>query len=316
MQEFASLEPQDVRAHWDHEARDFTPWLADQIESEGTSNLEDVLGLDIEVLEREKAVGKYSVDLLAQVVDDGRTIVIENQFGDSDHDHLGKSIAYAAGVDADIIVWIAPEFNDEHRDAVQWLNKNSREGIDLFAIRLEVWKIDGSPPAVRLNPVESPSEWQQSAQRTTGSLSERQELREEFWTAFRDRIRDNQTPLSARKPGTRHYYSNPIGVGGYHLSYWVDEDEHKLGLELTIEDSEVAYETLRDQADAIKEDLGHEIYWKELRETRGGNMRSNVGVTREADIEDRERWDEYFEWMFEVGERFHQVFPDRLRNLE
>ena len=316
MPDFASLEPQDVREYWEHEAHQFTPWLADQIETEGMSDLEDVLGLDIEILEREKAVGKYSVDLFAQVVDDGRAIIIENQLASSDHDHLGKAIAYAAGVDADIIVWIAPQFNDEHRDAVQWLNKNSREGVDLFAIRLEVWKIDDSPPAVRLNPVESPSEWQQSAQRTKGDLSEREKLREDFWTTFRDRIRDRQTPLSPRKPGTRHYYSNPIGIGGYHISYWVDEDEHELGLELTIEDNEATYRELREQTDEIEEELGHQVYWKELRETRGENMRSNIGVTREADIEDRDRWDEYFEWMFEIGEQFHEVFPERLRKLE
>jgi len=58
-------------------------------------------------------------------------------------------------VDADIIVWIVPEFNDAHQDAIQWLNTNSRAHTDLFAIRLEVWRIDDSPPAVRLNTVEN-----------------------------------------------------------------------------------------------------------------------------------------------------------------
>jgi hypothetical protein len=49
---FGSLEPQDVREFWNHEARDFTPWLADEIEAEGSSDFENVLGLDVEVLER------------------------------------------------------------------------------------------------------------------------------------------------------------------------------------------------------------------------------------------------------------------------
>ena len=75
-----------------------------------------------------------------------------------------------------IIVWIAPVFNDEHRDAVQWMNENSREGIYLFAIRLEVWRIADSPPAVRLNPVEKPSEWKEKAQRQEGELSETKQL--------------------------------------------------------------------------------------------------------------------------------------------
>lgn len=99
---------QDVREYWPDEARDFTPWLADAIRDEEASHLEDVLGLDLSVSAIEKSVGRYNVDILAQVIDDNRNVIIENQLGQSDHDHLGKAIAYAAGVDAAIIVWIAP----------------------------------------------------------------------------------------------------------------------------------------------------------------------------------------------------------------
>ncbi|WP_276246167.1 hypothetical protein [Haladaptatus sp. YSMS36] len=78
MPDFASLEPQDVRQYWEHEEHDFTPWLATEIEADGASDFENVLGLDLEVIEREKRVGKYSVDIFAEVVDDGRTSVVEN----------------------------------------------------------------------------------------------------------------------------------------------------------------------------------------------------------------------------------------------
>jgi hypothetical protein len=174
MPEFSQLELQDVREYWEDEARDFTPWLANSIGTEEVSKLEDALGLDLEVIETEKSVGRYNVDILAEVVDDNRNVVIENQLSSSDHDHLGKSIAYASGVDADIIVWIAPRFYDEHRDAMQWLNQNSREGVDLFALRLEVWTIGDSDPAIRLNPVAEPSEWKEKAQRSEGELLLRQ----------------------------------------------------------------------------------------------------------------------------------------------
>lgn len=317
MNEFASLESESAREYWEHEEYDFTPWLASQIE-DGSSDFENVLGLDLEVIEREKSVGKYNVDIYARVIDDGRTVIIENQLSDSDHDHLGKSIAYAAGVDADIIVWVAPQFNDEHQDAIQWLNEKSREDVDLFAIRLEVWTIENSPPAVRLNPIEKPSEWKEKAQRTSGELNERDQRREEFWTAFRDLIEDSKTPLRPRKPQPNHYYSNPIGVGGFHISYYVDEDENELGLELIIENGEEAYYALQDQADEIKdrfETSENTVYWGDLRETRAGNMRSEVGVKRDADIENTDSWEEYFDWMFKQGKLFHEVFPERLRQI-
>lgn len=295
MPDFGSLEPQDVREYWAHEAHDFTPWLAGEIESAEASRLEDTLGLDIDVLEREKRVGKYNVDIFAEVVDDGRTVVIENQLGDSDHDHLGKAIAYAAGLDADIIVWITPEFNDEHRDAMQWLNDTSREGIDLFAVRLEVWRIEDSHPAVRLNPVEKPSEWKEKAKRQDGELSEMKQVQEEFWTAFRDRLQAEQTPLRARKPKPRHYYSNPIGVSGFHISFGIYTDADELRLELIIEDDEDAFRALKAEEETIDDELEMDLYWDSPEETRSGNMRSKLGVKRPADIDARDQWEEYFD---------------------
>lgn len=56
MTNFATLEPQDVRTYWSHEERDFTPWVADEINAEGVSNLEKVLGLDLVVIEQERAL--------------------------------------------------------------------------------------------------------------------------------------------------------------------------------------------------------------------------------------------------------------------
>lgn len=315
MTEFASLNAQDVHEHWDHEARDFTPWLASEIEAEDPSGLENVLGLDIEVVEREKRVGRYNVDILARVVDDDRKVVIENQLNGSDHDHLGKAIAYAAGLDADIIVWIAPQFNDEHRDAVQWLNENSREGVDLFAIRLEVWRIEDSPPAVQLNPVEEPSEWMEKAKRSRGELSETKQLQEEFWTGFRDRIREADSPLQPRKPRPSHYYSNPIGISEYHISFGIYTQEIELTLDLIIEDDEEAFWALHSSQTEIEEAIGAELEWEEPRETRGGNMRSNIRISRDADLEAQDEWEDYYDWMFEYGGRFHDVFPDRIRNI-
>lgn len=316
MEQFESLEPQDVREYWEHEDRDFTPWLANEIESEEVSKLEDSLGLDLEVIQREKQVGKYNVDIFAQVVDDGRKVIIENQLSSSDHDHLGKAIAYAAGVDADIIVWIAPEFNDEHRDAVQWMNENSREGVDLFGIRLEVWRIADSPPADHFNPLEEPSEWKEKAKRTEGELSETKQLQEEFWTEFRGRIREEQTPLRARKPKPRHYFSNPIGKSGYHISFAFYSKPNELRLELIIEDDEDAFWELKSEETTFEGELDAEMYWEEPQETRGGKMRSHIGAKRDADINEREEWPGYFDWMLTMGERFHEVFPQRLRQFD
>lgn len=312
MQQFRELEAQDARGYWQDEARDFTPWLAAQIENEDVSQLEDTLGLDLEVVDIEKDVGRYRVDIVAETVDDGRTVVIENQLEQSDHDHLGKAIAYAAGVDADIIAWLSPKFNDEHRDAMQWLNENSREGIDFFALRIEVWKIGDSEPAVRLNPVEKPSEWKERAKRSKGELSETQQLQEQFWTAFRDKIEDRETPLSTRKPSPRHWYDNPIGKSGFVLSFRVNTVKNKISCILIIKDDSEAFQELEAQKEAIESEISESLNWNEAGETKA---QSKIIFEREANLSKRNMWDEYHDWLIEQGERFHEAFYDRIQNL-
>lgn len=314
MPEFGSLESQEVRSYWEHEADDFTPWLADEIRAETASKLEETLELDLEVLKEEKSVGRYNVDIFAEVVDDNRKVIIENQLESSDQDHLGKSIAYASGVDADIIVWIAPRFYDEHRDAMQWLNENSREGVDLFAIRLEVWRIGDSEPAVRFNPIAEPSEWKEKAQRSEDELSDTETLREEYWTAFRDRIEDENSVLSARKPFPDYYYNNPIGKAGVELQFTIKVTENELGVGLVIRDDADLYHHLVDDRAAIERQLGQDVAWEEPEETRAGKARSKITVTKQADVQDETRWDEYTEWMLEMGEEFYDVFYDRLQH--
>lgn len=313
--DFRELEPQDVRDFWEHEAHEFTPWLADSIRGDDASHLEDVLGLDLEVIETEKDVGKYSVDIVAEVIDDGRQIVIENQLEASDHDHLGKCIAYAAGVDADIIVWVSPQFNDEHKDAFQWLNKNSREGVDLFAVRLEVWRIGDSPPAVRLNPIEDPSEWKEKAKRSEGDLSETKKLQEEYWTQFRDLISDRDTPLRARKPKPQHWYNNPIGRSGFKLQFTVNTVEDNLYCQLVIQDDPEVYQELEGQKKTIEKEMGEQLIWSPPEEAQRNSKRAKITLRRSGDLTDKESWGDYQTWMLERGEQFHEVFYDRIQHL-
>lgn len=315
MPEFASLESRDVREYWEDEARDFTPWLARAIEAEGESKLEDVLGLDLEVTEVEKRVGRYNLDILAEVVDDNRNVVIENQLDSSDHDHLGKSIAYASGVDADIIVWISSRFHDEHRDAVQWLNENSREGVDLFALRLEVFTIGDSDPANQFTPVADPSEWKEKAKRSEGELSETKQLQEEFWTRFRDRIEERDTPLSPRKPFPEYYHNLSIGKAGVELQFTINSRDNQLGAGIVIRDDADAFWELKGQSEEIEAKFDQQVVWEEPEETRAGKERSKILVTKSGDVTDEVRWDEYLDWMVNYGERFHEVFYDRLQRL-
>lgn len=56
------LEFINVREIWKHEALDFTRWLASNIDY-----IEDKLGFSINVIETEKQIGSFNVDILVKM---------------------------------------------------------------------------------------------------------------------------------------------------------------------------------------------------------------------------------------------------------
>ena len=153
MVDFGELKILDPRMVWPNEARDFTPWLAANI-----TELGDALGMDLEVSTTEADVGDFSLDILAKDLGTGRQVVIENQFGATDHDHLGKLLTYAAGFDAAAVIWVAEAIRDEHRQALEWLNRRTDLETHFFALIVEVFRIDNSRPTFKFKPVVSPNE--------------------------------------------------------------------------------------------------------------------------------------------------------------
>lgn len=156
---FGELRPLDASSAegWGHEAYDFTPWLAENLEL-----LSDALGLVLRLREQEAAVGRYSLDLLLEDAQ-GRTVIVENQFGRTDHDHLGKLLTYCAGTEAEVVVWLAESLTDEHVAALEWLNENTVAGVGFFGVELGLLKIDESRPAPHFRVVVQPNEWKKRA---------------------------------------------------------------------------------------------------------------------------------------------------------
>jgi hypothetical protein len=313
MTEFAELEKGAVRDYWDDEAHDFTPWLADRIDDEDPSKVEDLIGLDLTLKGTEQSVGKYSLDILAEATD-GRTVVIENQLEASDHDHLGKCLAYASGVDADIILWLSPMFNDEHSDAFQWLNDHTQEGVDLFAIRLEVWQIGDSNPAVQFSAVEEPSEWKAQAQMST-ELTDTEKAYLGFWTDFRNAIEDTDTPLSARKPYAENWYNNPIGRSDMMLQFKVSVRDKMAAAQLVIDDNAEAFEALREESEAIAREVDGNIEWHPVEESPDRSNRSRITVKREANVAEEDKWPEHHDWLLQRGTELYDALGSRVREL-
>ena len=129
----------DLRTIWKHEGHDFTPWLL-----EHADHLAEVLGIDIELNAAEHPVGSFSLDLIGRDLTNGCVLIVENQLTPTDHWHLGQLLTYASGTDAGTIIWMAPEFREEHRQAIDWLNQATGEEARFFGVEIGAVKIGDS----------------------------------------------------------------------------------------------------------------------------------------------------------------------------
>lgn len=85
---------------WKHEQYDFSNWLASP---ENIAYLNDILGLTLVDVNQEVYVGSYRCDIVAKDETSETKVIIENQLEVSNHDHLGKIITYASGLDAKVM---------------------------------------------------------------------------------------------------------------------------------------------------------------------------------------------------------------------
>ena len=211
MLDLGKLEKVPVRDVWKHEAHDFTPWLAANL-----GELGKALGLDLDdaQVEEEASVGAFSLDILVRGVYRDRPVIIENQLGKTDHDHLGKILTYAAGYNAGVIVWIAVEFTDEHRAAVDWLNQETGTDVDFFAIVVETWKIGCSPVAPNFTIVAKPNSWSNRDKHgmSTSTNSERQDYQQEFFQKLVDTMREVHQFTNLKRASARNWASFPSGL--------------------------------------------------------------------------------------------------------
>lgn len=125
------LENVGIRKVWKQEP-DYSDWLVGEMP---LAELGKAIGMDLIDGKRETGVGEFSADIVANVDGSERKVIIENQYGKTDHDHLGKLITYASGTNATVVVWIVEEARDEHRSAIQWLNENSNDDIGFSSYR-------------------------------------------------------------------------------------------------------------------------------------------------------------------------------------
>lgn len=264
-----------LRQIWKHEASDFTRWLIDNIDI-----LNNIVGIDIINPEREQSTGNFNVDVKAEDMA-GNTVIIENQLGKSDHDHLGKIITYLAAFEATTAIWIVSEPRQEHINAINWLNQGDNN-CDFFLLKIEAIQIGGSNPAPLITKIVGPSEEFKAVGKIKQEDSERHRLRLKFWTLLLEQSKNKKHSLfSAISPSKDNWISAGAGKSGIGYHYFITQTS--LRVELRIDrgkDSEAEnlkiFKQLLSKKDQIEQIFGDHLIWDEAEGNRMCAIRVNL----------------------------------------
>jgi hypothetical protein len=312
--------PVDIRTVWQKEAGDFTPWLA---EEENLAALGEALHLgELSLQSTELRVGDFSADIVA-VDEGGVQVLVENQLEPTDHRHLGQVLTYLAGIGSNeaSVVWVSARFREEHRAAIDWLNRSTIEGYDFFAVEIEVIRIGDSAPAPRFNVVAMPNDWARQARQAVRSASseapsETGALYQQYWLALREPYQAEGEKGCFPKAWPRQWLPFRIGRSGFQLAAVANKSERVIRVELYMRQkgmpAKQAFNTLLEQRAEIEAAFGGPLDWQLLPERVASRIVIHLA---DADVTDRSDWPRQHSWIVKQLSRFRQVFTERVKAL-
>ena len=299
------LEEVDIRKVWPHEQYDFSKWLATE---ENIKELGDALNLSLTDVETEKFVGNYRCDIPCKDEITGKMVLIENQLEPTNHDHLGKIITYASGLDAAVVVWIVASARDEHASAIEWLNKHTDDEISFFLMEVHAYKIGDSDPAPQFKIIEQPNDFVKivKAVSKNSDMNESQKNRLEFWTQFNEVVDSKGKPFNKRKATTDHWYNVAIGSSDASISIDLVNKEHKIRVSLWINDNKDIFDALIQRKDEIETALGFGLEWNRLDNKKASYICTYI---KGLDFKKQDNYPMLMEQIVDLVLKMRNVFP-------
>ena len=314
------LQSVNLRQAWPDEAKNFTPWLA---EEENLSFLANVLGLSLELESVEKPVGPFSADILAKEIGTDRWVLIENQIEATDHGHLGQLLTYAAGLDAAVVIWIARSFREQHRAAIDYLNRISDEDHLFFGVQIELLQIGESAFAPSFSVVAKPNNW--SKQSSAGkfaaeeSASPSQALYREFWSGLILQAADAY-PLLASRKGYKGSWQTAERLASSKDFYVECNASFTASGRLRIEayiggpSAKLAFAALANSRQEIEAAVSGVLEWEDLPTKQDARISLYMPGTQKKD--DRNAWLSQQKWLLENWKPFAEIMKPYVKALK
>lgn len=306
------IEDVPIREVWSHEERGFSMWLKDNLDL-----LAETIGFDtLTLLEREKKVGTFELDLLAEDRNNN-LVIIENQLEATNHDHLGKVLTYFSNLDAKTAVWIVTDARPEHVKAIDWLNEISPDDIAFFLVKLAAYRIGSSEPAPMFTLITAPSEDTKMVGREKEKLAGRSAERFEFWSQLIERLKNKKISLHANlSPSTQGWLAAGAGRSGFVFSYlvWLKKES---GGELWIDTgnkdrNKIFFDKLFSHKQDIEKQFIVPLQWQRMDYARGCRIQYRLEI---GGLEDREKWNDTQEKMVDVMQTFVAIIRPYIGSL-
>lgn len=298
-----------LREVWRHEAQDFSVWLQDNIDV-----LNEVIDLNVSSAEREQSAGAFNIDIVAED-ESGNPVIIENQLGRSDHDHLGKMITYLTNIGATAAIWIVETPRPEHVNAITWLNEASSG--EFYLLKVEAVRIGESPPAPLLTLIVGPSEEGREVGRTKKELKERHIIRRRFWTSLLDKAKSKTNLHANISPSTGSWVGAGAGKYGLGFNYIILQFEARVELYIdhgkeSEKDNKAIFDELFSAKEAIETKFGGPLNWQRLDSKRACRISFQLD---NGGYRDEESWPEIQDAMIDSMIRMERVLKPYIAKL-
>ncbi len=302
-----------AKSVWVYEAQTFTPWLAENLDLLG-----EALGIgEMELRSTEVPAGEFRLDILAEDTN-GNPVLIENQFGKTDHSHLGQLITYMASQRKDATaIWIAEKIREDHRAAIDWLNAVTADGFDFFGVEVEALKIGDSDPAPFFRVVAQPNNWSRAVDAKVTAeqdLAERHILRMAYWNSFAEFLKGRDKTFSVRKDHKDHWHEFKTGRSWFVITATINNRKKRVGVELYIHRDPIknAIRALEKDRSAIEQEIGEPLEWQELPGKKGSRI---ALYHHNVDPTDASQYPAVHAWMLDKMQRFRKTFAPRIKAL-
>ncbi|MYD51425.1 MAG: DUF4268 domain-containing protein [Dehalococcoidia bacterium] len=245
-------------------------------------------------------------------------VAIENQLEETDLHHLGQLLTYATGCDAQVAIWVAPEFGYEHAQALHRLNKWTKENIRFFGVKVEVFKkAGGECLEARFRKVVYPGGWDKEATLKSGEMPATQR---QYYDFFQPLITELLGDGFADKAVQYYDYTGRFFPSrfdeetGYAVSFWKNGAWVSLHVRTwdSVERNNRIFDELQKAKPEIEESLDAEWVWHRF----GPNSFFTINIRRDGSIEDRpEKLEEIRAWVLDQLPKLKDVLDPHLERV-